>query len=370
MGKRIFLFVSNDLACDNRVNRVAVTLTNAGHEVTVVGRKLPQSLPLPNVPYQTKRMRFLFRKSFLFYAEMNLRYFLFLLFSRYDIATANDLDTLLGVYLAVKLRRKEIVYDSHEFFTEVPELIGKPVKKSIWISIERHILPKLHHCMTVCKSISEEYRNLYDINMQVVRNVPFRKTEEIVPATVRLPSQNVILYQGALNVGRGLELAIDSLEFLTDSCLLIVGDGDKFHELKEYAREKTWCDRIVFIGRVPFSDLAKYTALASVGISLEEDLGKNYRFALPNKLFDYIQAGKPVVVSNLPEMSEIVSSYKCGEILKERSPQVLAQLLEKIICDETMEYQKGCIRASEELCWERESTKVVGLYNELIAGVH
>lgn len=365
MGKRIFLFVSNDLTCDNRVNRVAVTLTNAGHKVTVVGRKLPRSLPLPEVPYKTKRIKFLFRKSFLFYAEMNLRYFFFLLFSHYDIATANDLDTLLGVYLAVKLRRKKIVYDSHEFFTEVPELIGKPLKKSIWLSIERHILPKLNYCMTVCTSISEAYKNLYHINMCVVRNVPFRKTEKIIPATVQLPSKNVILYQGALNVGRGVELAIDSLKFLTDSCLLIVGDGDKFHEIQEYAREKSWRNRIIFIGRVPFSGLAAYTALASVGISLEEDLGKNYHFALPNKLFDYIQAGKPVVVSSLPEMSEIVSYYKCGEILKERSPQMLAQSIEKILCDETNKYQKGSLRAAEELCWEKESAKVVELYNEI-----
>ena len=370
MGKRIFLFVSNDLACDNRVNRIAVTLTSASHEVTVVGRELPQSLPLPDVPYQTKRMRFLFRKGFLFYAEMNLRYFFFLLFSRYDIATANDLDTLLGVYIAVKLRRKKIVYDSHEFFTEVPELIGKPFKKSIWLSIERHILPRLSHCMTVCKSISDEYKKLYHINMCVVRNVPFRKTEEIIPATVQLPFQNVILYQGALNMGRGLELAIDSLEFLPNACLLIVGDGDKFYEIQKYAREKSWNSRIIFIGRVPFTELATYTALASVGVSLEEDLGKNYRYALPNKLFDYIQAGKPVVVSDLLEMSAIVSSYKCGEILKERSPQMLAQAIEKILCDETNEYQKGSIRAAEELCWEKESAKVVEVYNEIIAGRH
>ena len=364
MGKRIILFVSNDLVCDNRVHRIAVTLTNVGHEVTVIGRKLPQSLPLPDVPYKTKRMKFLFRKKFLFYAEMNIRYFFFLLFYHYDIATANDLDTLLGVYSATKLRRKKIVYDSHEFFTEVPELIEKPIKKSVWLSIERHIVPKLTHCMTVCNSIAEEYKRLYNINMCVVRNVPFRKTEDIIPAAVEFPSKNIILYQGALNIGRGLELAIDSLEFLHDSCLLIVGDGDKFLEIQKYAQRKSWHKRIIFIGKVPFSELPTYTTLASVGISLEEDLGKNYHFALPNKLFDYIQAGKPVVVSELPEMSQIVTDFKCGEVLKERTPQMLAHILEKILCDETKSYQKGSVRASEELCWEKESIKVEQLYNE------
>lgn len=362
--QRIILVVSNDLSCDARVHKMATTLTNAGYSVLVLGRKLPQSLPLSEMPYEQRRLRFLCNRGALFYAEMNIRSFFFLLFRKFDLATANDLDTLLAVYCATKIRRKALVYDSHEYFTEVPELQQRPRVKRIWQGIERRIFPKLRYTMTVCDSIAKIYQQKYHTNVEVVRNVPFLQSAQIVYVNLQLPSKHVVLYQGALNLGRGLEMLIESMQFLTDVCLLLVGDGDKMVELKQLAQEKGVTEKVIFTRKIPFEKLPSYTQLATIGVSVEEDLGDNYRYALPNKLFDYIHAGKPVLVSDLPEMRNIVETYRCGEVLQNRMPELVARQIQSLLqnTSQLQIYAQQSRKASEELCWQREEEKILQLY--------
>lgn len=362
--KRVILAVSNDLTGDSRVHKMAMTLFENGFYVRVIGRKLPASIPLPEVPYETKRMRFFFNKGPLFYAEMNLRYFLYFLLHSYDFATANDLDTLLGLYKATKIRHKKLIYDSHEYFTEVPELVRRPKTQKKWRNIEQHIFPKLKRCITVCDSIAEIYHKTYGVRVSVIRNLPYRL--EVVPpkAQLQLPSSNVILYQGALNMGRGLETMIQAMQYIDNACLLIIGDGDIRAELQKISNESGLSRRIIFTGKIPFHELPAYTQLATIGISLEEDLGGNYHYALPNKLFDYIQAGKPVLVSNLPEMAQIVSTYQCGEIVKDREPHNLAKQISNLLADNDRlnNFHTQCINAAQELCWEQQEQKILELY--------
>lgn len=362
--QRIILVVSNDLSCDARVHKMATTLMNTGYSVLVLGRKLPQSLPLSEMPYEQRRLRFLCNRGALFYAEMNIRFFFFLLFRKFELATANDLDTLLAVYCATKIRRKAIVYDSHEYFTEVPELQQRPRVKKIWLSLERRIFPKLRYTMTVCKSIAKAYQQTYHTNVEVVRNVPFLQATQAIPANLQLPSKHVVLYQGALNLGRGLEMLIESMQFLTDVCLLLVGDGDKAMELKQLAKEKAVSEKVIFIGKIPFENLPSYTQLATIGVSVEEDTGYNYRYALPNKLFDYIHAGKPVLVSDLPEMKNIVETYRCGEVLQNRTPELVARQIQTLLqnTSQLQFYAEQSRKASQELCWQREEEKILQLY--------
>ena len=140
--QKIIISVTNDLTTDQRVHKVCISLQKMGFEILLVGRKLQNSLPLDR-NYQTHRIQLLFNKGFLFYAEYNLRLFFYLLFKKKEIVLANDLDTLLPNYLVSKLQKKKLVYDSHELFTEVPELINRPKTQKIWLKIEQKILPKL-----------------------------------------------------------------------------------------------------------------------------------------------------------------------------------------------------------------------------------
>ncbi|MCA1760901.1 MAG: hypothetical protein LC658_14130, partial [Bacteroidales bacterium] len=120
--KRIIVSVTSDLVSDNRVHKTCTTLGEMGFEVLLVGRKLAGSQPLSPRNYQTKRIKLFFNKGPLFYACFNFRLFCLLLFSKCDLLLSNDLDTLPANFLASKLKNKPLVYDSHEFFTEVPEL--------------------------------------------------------------------------------------------------------------------------------------------------------------------------------------------------------------------------------------------------------
>lgn len=364
--KKIILAVSNDLVSDNRVHKVASTLVEANFEVCVYGRILSDSLEMPILPYKTKRIKLICNKNMLFYAELNIRFFFIFLFSNADIYTANDLDTLLGVYCAAKLRRKKIVYDSHEYFTEVPELIHNPKAKKVWTAIEKWIFPKLTHVMTVCKSIADIYSEKYNVPVQVVRNVPFSKKTEINSVQINGISKPIILYQGAVNVGRGLELMIEVMKYIDFAQFVIIGSGDILHDLQKTVKNENLEDKIFFTGRIHFSELPAYTASASLGISLEENLGKNYEFALPNKIFDYIQMNIPLIVSDLPEMKRIIEEYKCGEIVYNRNPEIIAQQIQKLIInsDQRNMYIENTKRAAKELCWDKEKEILLKVYVE------
>ena len=140
--KRIIISVTSDLYTDQRVHKTAITLQEMGFDVLLVGRKLPTSLSIKR-SYKTKRMRLIFKTEVWFYMEYNIRLFFFLLFTKTDVLLANDLDTLLSNFLISKLKRKLLVYDSHEMFCEGPELQGRKFVQSVWRFIERSIVPKL-----------------------------------------------------------------------------------------------------------------------------------------------------------------------------------------------------------------------------------
>lgn len=356
MSGRIIVSVTNDLVSDQRVHKVCFTLQEMGLEVLLVGRKLKKSDPLDRT-YQTHRMKLLFTDGPLFYAEYSFRLFWFLLFQKSALLLSNDLDTLLPNYMVSKLKGSELIYDSHELFPEAPELQNRPFVKSIWMSLERFLLPKLKHAYTVCQSIADYYQKRYGVQMKVVRNVPFRKAD--VSAKERTKT---LIYQGAINPGRGLELAIDSLQYLSDYTLLIVGDGKGLQKLKKRAVEKGVGQQVEFVGRVPYQELADYTRQATIGLLLEEPMGKSFEYALPNKLFDYIHAGLPFIASDLVEVTRIVEAYKVGETLKERNPQVLAEQVKGLprVCEEN--YQK----AQVELCWEKEQEVLEELVSPLL----
>jgi glycosyltransferase involved in cell wall biosynthesis len=330
-------------------------------EVLVIGRKLKSSIPLKRA-YKTKRFKLLFNAGFLFYAEYNLRLFCYLLFTKKDMLLANDLDTLLPNYLISKLQNKKIIFDSHELFPEIPELVHRPKVKKVWLALEKHILPKLKNNYTVCSSIAEFYKNKYHSNFTTIKNLPTKKEVKKGAFSFNTNSKKIILYQGALNVGRGIELMIETMHFLENNLLVLIGDGDICQTLKDKVCKEELDSKVFFLGKITPTELHKLTPLASIGLSLEQDLGLNYRFALPNKIFDYIQAEVPILVSNLPEMSQIISAYNVGEIVKNRTPEKLAIQIKKVLENE---YAKELKLAKSALIWEQQEAQLLALFNNL-----
>ncbi len=367
----IILAVTNDIHTDQRVIRTACSLQKLNAGITVIGRRIRHTPVELDPRFRTIHMGLIFKNGPLFYAEFNIRLFLRLLLMKSDILVSNDLDTLPAVYLSSSIKKAVLVYDSHEYFTEVPELKDRRLTRKIWEKIESWILPHIHFSSTVSSPIADAYRQKYNIHMEVIRNLPFRKMPGEAPSfQLRKKSEKIIIYQGVLNMGRGLEMAIQSMQYTRDVQLVIVGGGDIEKELKDMAASPGLTDKITFTGRISPDRLFDYTVQADLGISLEEDLGLNYRFALPNKVFDYIQAGVPVLVSDLPEVRSIVLQYGVGLISKAKTPAELGDLFNDILNDESklQAWKLNAKKAAAELCWENEEQKLLNLYQAAISG--
>lgn len=366
MAAHIAMAVTNDLVTDQRVHRIATTLLGAGYTVTLIGRKLQDSPQLLPRQYRCDRMRLLFKTGILFYAEYNLRLFIKLLTLQADAVTANDLDTLPGAWLATIFTKKKLVYDSHEYYTQVPELQNRRLKRKLWESVERFLIPRTHARMTVCQSIADIYGTTYHRPFAVVRNLPLYSQFPVMPQTSPLKT---ILYQGSVNIGRGLELMIDAMPMIPGAQLVVVGGGDVLAHLQDKVMKMKLGDSVRFVGKVPFESLRSYTLNAQLGISLEENLGLSYFYALPNKIFDYIQCGIPVLVSDLPEMRRIVSHYGVGRILEQRTPESLASICNEMLNNDSLrqQWQANALDAAHELCWENEKQSVIDLYHKTLA---
>jgi len=355
---RIIISVTNDLTTDQRVAKTCDCFNELGYDILLIGRKIKGSLKYQD-QYKTIRFKLLFNTGFLFYAEFNTRLFFKLLFLKKDLLLANDLDTLLPNYLISKLFSKKLIYDTHEYFTEVPELIGRKRTRSFWLFIEKFIFPKLKNVITVNDKLAAIYSQKYHVPVAVIKNVPFDKRfNDTRPITYGKPNQKVIVYQGSLNMGRGLQLMIDTMPYLKNCILVIIGDGYMFQELKSRVAALALQEKVLFLGKVLPKDLHDFTKSADLGISLEEDLGLNYRYALPNKLFDYIQAGIPVIASDLPLFNQLLTAFKVGEILKKREPKSLSSLIEYVILNKVI-YIKPLKEASSFYNWNNEKKVLI-----------
>ena len=163
--------VTNDLSYDQRMQRICTALAGHGYEVQLVGRTLSHSIPLEPKNFKQHRLRCRFNKGLLFYAEFNLRLWAYLMRARYDAVCSVDLDTLPAGCLATVLRRKKRLFDAHEYFTEVPELGGRPVVRFFWSVVARVCLPFYRHAYTVGPALAAIFEKKYGVSFGVVRNV-------------------------------------------------------------------------------------------------------------------------------------------------------------------------------------------------------
>ncbi len=365
MKKHVIIAVTNDLTTDQRINRVAHTLSQNGYIVMLVGHVFNKN-NIFNTQYNYTRFNLPFKTGPLFYLCYNIRLFFFILNTKYDIIVANDTDLLTGAYCANLLKRKRLVFDSHELFTELPELVNKPFNKFIWKTVEHCFIPHLKNCYTVCQSLANIYSKKYGVPFNVIRNVPFFEPKPTVPFYGRKP---IIMYQGAINMGRGIELMIETMQYLPNAQLWIAGNGYLIDKIKKTVSQKAYANQIVFLGQIHINQLKFYTQQARVGLTIEEDLGLNYHYALPNKLFDYIQARVPVIVANLPEMKNIVDNYKVGYTITERSPIILASRIKQVLnmpVEQAELMEQNLEKAAQLLCWENESEKLLQIYSSII----
>ena len=349
--------VSNDLLTDQRVARHIAVLRDAGCEVVTVCRT--------DIPVR-------YRRGWRFYAAFNLQLWRRIRrevrSGRCDVVWANDTDTLLGCWMAVRKRRTErgerrvkLVMDAHELFPEVPEIVDKPVVKWVWRTIEKWLMPQCDALITVCQSIADYYKEKYGVEMTVVRNLQgsgcqsasARQQDDAVGSK----EGHVLLYAGKVNVGRGVDWAIDALEWLPECRLVVAGDGDLLEEMKAYAAQKVWADRVEFTGRLMPEEMVVLTAKADVGLVMLEDRGLSYHYALPNRIGAFVQAGVPMVVSDLPEMARVVRTYGVGAVMERQGAQPLVDAVKRVLAREWKEEDFAAAR--QDMDWNKEKVKLL-----------
>ena len=357
--KKIFVAVTNDISTDYRVHKICNYLISKNYEVTVYGRVLPNTIQVDRA-YKIVRKKHFFNHNFLFYAEFNMRLFFTLLFSKTNIILANDLDTLPACFFASRVKNLELVYDSHELFSEGPELQGRTFVQSFWRKLEDYFLPRIKKSYTVSQSIVDFYNNKYQNQMGLIRNIPLKNdTADVVE--VSFPTQNkTILYQGVLNPGRGLKPMIKALHYIDDLDLVIIGYGKVEEELRQFVLEENMQGRVHFLGRVAREKLFNYTQKATLGMVLEEPLGLSFTYALPNKLFDYIHAEIPIIAGKLPEVERIVNKYNVGVLVDDYQPETIAKTIKELLSNKQLltQIKTNQQKAKEILCWEKEQQKL------------
>jgi len=370
--KRIAFSVTNCICFDQRVLKMAATVNKLNCEITIIGRRLGDCCDSNSVPFKTRRLRMLFNKGFLFYKFYNIRLFLYLLLHKFDLIVSNDLDTLFAGFIASKIKRINLVYDSHEYFTGLPELNHRPFVRWVWKSIEEMIFPHLKHVFTVSDSIAVQYEKEYGIRPVVVRNCS-RISSDIKAFTrgeLKTNSDSLLLiFQGSgINIDKGGEELIEAIKITENVSLLIVGSGDVISVLKKKVNALNLADRVIFISKMPWNELMRYTKSADAGLSLEKDTNLNYRFSLPNKLFDYISAGIPVITGSLPEIRKVVGENDCGIIIPEITAQEISKAIIKLRdnTDLLNKLKKNSVIASEFLNWENESKIVTEFYKTIL----
>lgn len=365
--KKAIVSVINDLVTDQRVDRTCNTLVALGFDVNLAGRRKKNSYALPERKYNMFRFRMIFEKGPLFYAFFNFRLFFYLLFKKADLLFANDLDTLLPNYLVSRIKRVPLVYDSHEYFTGVPELAGRPFVQKTWRKIERYIFPKLKDIITVNKSIADLYKAEYGKELTIVRNIPATRSVSGVKtrAALGLPEnkQLIILQGSGINIQRGAEEAVEAMNFIENACLLIVGDGDVIPLLKQSVEKNGLKEKVLFIPKQSPENLIHYTASSDLGLTLDKDTNINYRFSLPNKLFDYIHAQIPILASPLVEVKNIIDEFGIGSCIETHKPEHIAEKIRFMLSDKESRdiWKKNLKLAAEKLNWQEEQKKLISV---------
>lgn len=365
--KTIILAVTNDLTYDQRVLRVISTLRKSGNRLIFIGRRTRSSTPIKNDDFESVRFRLIFNKKFLFYAEFNIRLFFHLLFRRTDLLVANDLDTLPAMYLISQFKNVTLIYDSHEFFTGVPEIQNRRFVRLFWEKIEKFIFPKLQHVITVNDSIAGLYSEKYNIRPVVIRNFAHYRVSGVLKTEMpcHLQKKKFFIIQGTgINFNRGAEEAVLAMKLVDDAHLVIAGKGLAIPHLKELILIHGLEEKVVFFDTMSYEDLNVISAHAVAGLSLDKAASLNHLYSLPNKLSDYIQARVPLVVSNLPEVSALVNKYDIGLVCNEVTPEEIARCMRSMLDDKQKYniFKVNLERAATDVCWEKEEHKLIEFY--------
>ena len=359
--KHIILTVTSDIVSDQRMDRICSSLANNNYQVTIICRKTSSTELLPK-PYKVIRMNNFFRSGKLFYIEHNIKLLFLLLFKRFDSVCAIDLDTLVPAFLIGSLKRKPIVYDAHEYFTEVIEVISRPKIQKLWKAIEAWIVPKLSYAYTVSQSIADLYKKEYGTHFELIRNIAVLEDDDI-----HTNKDCDLIYIGAVNAGRGLEEIIEAIKD-TNVTLKVCGNGDVFDKIKKEVKNNNLEQQVQLLGFVPPHELKKITKTARIGILILEKQSLSYYYSLANKFFDYTHAELPQILIDFPEYRILNKEFEVAVLTPNTTTEIKSAISKLLADDELYNRLKNNTKQAKRVWnWQNEEKTLLNFYSTIFA---
>ncbi|MEZ4883790.1 MAG: glycosyltransferase [Chitinophagales bacterium] len=370
--KRLVFTVVNDLNYDQRMQRICGSLAEAGYDVTLIGRAMNNSKPLKNRVFSQVRMKLLFQRGKLFYLEYNLRLLWHFLWNRYDVFGACDLDTVMPHFLAGKLKGKPMVYDAHEYFPELPEVVHRPFTRWVWKTVEKIVVPRTKYAYTINQSYADFFKKEYGTDFQIIRNAAVLRKEDMDLNGSKVYDKQIfeeeyILYQGAVNMGRGVEEMIQAMPFIEGCKLYVCGKGDVFEDCINLVKQLDLQNKVKFFGFVPPELLRHFTLNAKLGFTFFTNDGMSYYYSLANRFFDYFHGGVPQLCVNFPEYRRINEQFEVAVLLENLKAETIAEATNQLLQNQDLyqKLQENCLAAREHINWQAEEKKLLGFYSAI-----
>ena len=372
---RVCMVLFGDLRFDFRVFREADALRGAGHEVVLVtsdfGGQLPsvwEDFELRRIPLD--RSRSLRRTYPVFWHRATS----LAAGTRADVYHAHDLDTLWPSARAAARRGSRLVYDSHELFAEQSSLVHRPGIRGFWRWLERRLIRRVDRVLTVSSAIAENLEQTYGLERPpvLVRNLPpFR--EPVAGDSLRRAlglvgdTDPLVLYQGGFLTENGLADQITAMSRIEVGRLVLLGSGPMEEALRRQVAALGLHDRVRFLPRLPFPQLHALTCGADLGLCVIKPTGNSFLWSMPNKLFEYLMAGLPVLAGDTPEIRRVIEDTGAGALVDPEDPDAIADGIRELLTDEGRRRRMGeaALRSAERYCWEREAPHLLEAYEQL-----
>ena len=370
---RIGMVLFGELRSDYRVYREATALQDEGHDVILVAgvrtREMPAAWQRLDVRLVYLDPKYSLRRAYpLFWHRAHTE----LKDIRADVYHAHDLDALWPATRAARRWNVPLLYDSHELWTRQSSLVARAPVRWFWTVLERRLIRHAHRVITVGPAIGEILRERYHLEeVVVIRNLPmFRPPVAGDHLRQRLglsDARPILLYQGGFLTGNGLPEQIEAMAQVAQAHLVLLGSGPTEEALRRQVEISLLGDRVHFLNRVPFDELHELTCSADVGLCLIRPTGESFYYSMPNKLFEYMMAGLPVLGSNCPGIQTVVETTGIGQIVDPTDVDAVAQALAGLATDagRRQEYSAASRQAARTYCWEQESPKLTTLYAQL-----
>ena len=362
-----------DLNFDFRIYREAASLKEAGHHVSIVAGTWNSQLDevwddfdvhvLPVDRARSLRLSYpsWWRDSFRTLRGIPA-----------DVYHAHDLDSLWPASRAARRRQVPLIFDSHELWTEQSAVASRPLVRGFWAAMEKRLSGHVSRTITVSPPIADELQARYGFrDVVVIGNLPpFRNPVpgDTIRQRLGLDADRIILlYQGGMLTDNGLAEQIEAMAGVEGAALVLLGQGPTRELLQQQVIRCGLGDRVFFLPAVPFSQLHALTCSADVGLCLIKSTGKSFHWSLPNKLFEYMMAGLPVLGSEAPEIQRVLAETGAGEVVDPTDISSLRSRLKRLVAepDRRRKYAEAALAAARRFCWEKESTKLTELYAAL-----